>query len=168
MTRLSAQKILRYQQTDDWCGPAVIQMALAAGGIRRSQKEIAKDVIHKWWGTTQQAILAYLSRYFDRLNFKEKANLANVSYHLKKGHIVIVNWWDDIDPEEEEGHYSLILGVGKKRITLADPSQNRGIWQMRRRYFITRWYDSIDVNWKKWIEGWMLWVDPKSRINLPH
>ena len=32
------------QEKSGWCGPAVIQMALLAGGIKKSQKDIAKEV----------------------------------------------------------------------------------------------------------------------------
>ena len=167
MTRLSAQKILRYQQKPGWCGPAAIQMALAAGGIRKPQKDIARAVYKSWWGTTQQAIFAYLSKYFKRLNFRENSKLADVRYHLAKRHIVMVNWWDDFIPEDIDGHYTLLVGYSQKtkKVKLVDPLSERGIWKMPIKDFRDRWYDKLDVQNKTWIEGWMLWLDPKSRIN---
>jgi len=35
---------------------------------------------------------------------------------------------------------------------------------MEKEDFKKRWYDSLDTQDKKWISGWMLWVDPKSKI----
>lgn len=169
------KKILRYQQKDAWCGPAVIQMALAAGGFRVPQKDIAKDVVMKWFGTTQQMIYAYLSRYFHRLSFKEGATLRHVTYHLDAGHIVIVNWFDDSAFEAEQkkkydpndyGHYSLILAYNRttRKLTLANPEEGKGIVSMQSKDFNSRWYDTLDIHGKKWVDGWLLWVDPASAI----
>lgn len=158
-------KFFRYQQKSAWCGPAVIQMALAAAGIKIPQAKIAKDVMHKWWGTTQQSMFAYLSRFFGRLNYKENSTLPDIKYHLKKGHVIIVNWWDNIDTgDEEDGHYSLLVDYNYKTraVTLGDPAAGRGIWDLSWKNFKSRWYDSVDINNKKWIKRWMLWIDPKS------
>ena len=169
------KKILRYQQTDAWCGPAAIQMVLAAGGIRKTQKEIAKNVSHYWWGTTQQLIFAYLSKYYSRLNFKENTTFANVTYHLKKKHIIMVNWFDD-DParnidynatnEFDYGHYSLLIDYDtkKRRVTLLDPSESNGFRQVDVKKFKQKWYDYLDVYGQRWLDGWMLWVDTDSKI----
>lgn len=162
------KKILRHQQKPGWCGPAVIQMVFAAAGMRKSQKEIAHDVYQKWWGTTQQTILAYLSQFFKIVNFKQNATTVDISQHLDSGHVIIVNWWDDIDKSEDpDGHYSLVLKYDKetKKVTLGDPATGRGIWKMKARDFNFHWYDYLDTNNRTWIEGWMLWVDPKSKIS---
>lgn len=142
-------------------------MTLASGRIKIPQAKIAKEVLLPWWGTTHDSIYAYLSRYFKNLNFKSDSKISDIEYYLKKGHTVIVNWWDNLDPEDEEdGHYSLALLVDRKRgkLTLADPSGTRGIWKIDIKDFNDRWYDYLDVHGKKWVNGWLLWVDPKSRI----
>ncbi|OGM56816.1 hypothetical protein A3A50_03800 [Candidatus Woesebacteria bacterium RIFCSPLOWO2_01_FULL_38_20] len=168
MIKKEYSRILRYQQEDGWCGPAVVQMALAVGRIRKTQKAVAKDIYQPWWGTTQQAIHAYLSKYFSRLNSKNNSKISDILYHLNKDHAIIVNWWDDIntDPDDADGHYCLILDYDQKnrKLVLADPSERRGIWKMGRKDFNDRWYDAIDLAGKKWIDGWMLWIDPTSRI----
>ena len=79
----------------------------------------------------------------------------------------MVNWWDDLDKDDtEDGHYSLVLDFDKKggKLTLADPSLGRGIWKINAKEFNKRWYDSLDTRGNKWVSGWMLWVDPKSKI----
>lgn len=138
-------------------------MILLAGGIKKTQSAIAKDVYKSWWGTNQTTIYSYLSQFFKNLNFKERAKISDIKIHLNKGHLIIVNWWDDYDsePNEDCGHYSLVFGYDSKskKLTLGDPAKNGGIWQVDEKDFKNRWYDSLDLRGKKWIEGWMLWVD---------
>lgn len=161
----SWKKLLRHQQKAGWCGPAVIQMVLASSGRRLTQAKIAKDVFLPWWGTTQDAIYAYLSKFFTELNFKKDSTLSDLTYHLERGHIIIVNWWDDLDPEDADGHYTLLLDYApeKRKVTLGDPSSGRGIWKMDSKEFNNHWYDSLDERGKKWVAGWMLWVNPKAK-----
>ena len=161
------KKYHRFQKRPGWCGPAVIQMVLAKCGIKKTQEEIAKEVYKKWWGTTQQITLAYLSRFFKIVNYKNNAAMKDVLFHLKKGHIVILDWWDDFDVEMAGGHYSIAVEYHPrlKALTLADPSNDRpGIWTISDKEFNAKWYDTLDVHNRTWIEGWMLWVDPKSKI----
>lgn len=140
-------------------------MALACAGVKKSQTEIAENVYHSWWGTTQQSMLAYLSQYFENLNFLENAEISDIEAHLNKSHIVIVNWWDDLDPKDAEGHYGIAVDYDGKnnKITLADPSEGRGIWEINIKEFEEKWFDFLDVDKKIKIKRWMLWIDPVSK-----
>lgn len=161
------KKYHRFQEKPGWCGPAVIQMVLLKCGIKKTQKEIARDVYKSWWGTPQQMILAYLSRFFKIVNYKHNATFADISFHLNKGNIVILDWWDDFEEDIAEGHYSIATAYDNKlrALTLADPSCDRpGIWTVSDKEFRSKWYDTLDVYDRTWIEGWMLWTDPKSKI----
>jgi Peptidase_C39 like family len=162
------KKFHKFQENPGWCGPAVIQIALLACGITKTQKDIAKEVYKEWWGTTQQIILAYISQFFKIVNYKHNATMKDVSFHLKKGHIVILDWWDDIDKEDEPGGHYAIAGnydYKLKGLTLVDPSDGRpGIWTISDKEFDKKWYDTLDVHDRTWIEGWMLWLDPASKI----
>jgi len=156
-----------FQEKSAWCGPATIQMVLASSGIVKSQKEIAGEVLKDWWGTDHRIMLAYLSRFYTSLNYKENATIRDISNHLKKKHIVILDWWDDLSSGNPDGHYSLAVKLNSKNklLTLADPSNERdGVWSIKSKEFKDRWYDSLDVRNKIWIEGFMLWIDPKSKI----
>ncbi len=161
------KKYHRFQKRPGWCGPAVIQMVLAKTGIRKTQKVIARYVYKEWWGTAQQMILAYLSKFFKIVNYKHDASFTDVSFHLNKGNIVVLNWWDDFDENEQGGHYSIAASYDSKlgALTLVDPSNERpGIWTISENEFREKWYDSLDVHDRTWVEGWMLWVDPGSKI----
>ena len=167
MEKSQWKKVLRFQEKPGWCGPAVIQMALLSAGIKKTQKEIAKDVYHEWWGTGQNITLAYLSRFFKLVNFKINGTISDINYHLKKGHLVIIDWWDDLDGDDPDGHYSLVVEYDKKEknLTLLDPYNARdGIWKMDVKELNDRWYDFLDVHGNTWVDGWMLWVDPSSKI----
>lgn len=161
------KKYHRYQRKPGFCGPAAIQIVLAKAGIRKSQHEIARYVYKEWWGTAQQMILAYLSKFFKIVNYKHDATFADITFHLNKGNIIVVNWWDDFDENEQGGHYSVVGDYDSKlgALTLVDPSNERpGIWTISENEFRDKWYDTLDVHDRTWIAGWMLWVDPKSII----
>jgi len=155
----------KFQEKPSWCGPAVIQMALSFAEINKSQQEIAKAVCKDWWGTTEPMILAYLSQFFEEINFSNDSTLEDIVLHLDKGHIVILDWWDDINKNETPGgHYSIAADYKSGILTLADPSNDRaGIWDINANEFLSKWFDTLDVNNKIKIKGWMLWIDPKSK-----
>ena len=170
MAKINWKKIHRFQENKDWCGPAIIQMVLKAVGFRKSQKEIAKDVYIKWWGTTQQMLIAYLSRFFKNIRYKRNSSIADISRNLNKGYIVIVNWWDDLDASDADGHYTIVSKYDSKNkmLTMLDSSNSRqGIWKMSSKDFKDRWYDALDVHGDNWIDGWMLWIDVNSRLKKP-
>ena len=161
------EKIHRFQKKPGWCGPAVIQMILLASGIKKSQRSIAQAVYKDWWGTSQEMILAYLSKFFGKVEFKTYAKIKDIKKQLKRGNLILVDWWDNLDGDTPDGHYTLIIGYDtvRKMLQMADPTNAReGIWEMEKEDFKKRWYDSLDTQDKKWISGWMLWVDPKSKI----
>jgi ABC-type bacteriocin/lantibiotic exporter with double-glycine peptidase domain len=161
------KKHLKFQKQSGWCGPAVVQMVLSYNGIKKRQKTIAEAIYKHWWGTGHGLMIAYLSKFFKVVNFKNNATITDVRRHLDKANIVIVNWWDDFSKNEADGHYSIIIDYDSKNklITLADPSRTRkGIWKIKSKEFNSKWYDYLDIHGRTWTDGWMLWVDPKSKI----
>ena len=147
---------------------ACVQMAILAGtGVLVPQNEIAKDIYLDWWGSPQQLVLAYLSRYFKKVNYKHSATIRDIAFHLnQREDICIVNFWDDfLDGEIGDGHYSVVAECRKGIITLIDPSQERdGIWSLSTRVFNAHWYDTIETQGKLYVAGWLLWINPESRI----
>lgn len=111
-------------------------------------------------------MVAYLSRFFSELNFKINSSIADIETHLNQSHIVIVDWWDDLDDDPNDppdGHYSIVASVDRKQGTLKliDPSA-RGIWEMKLSDFEARWYDFLDVDQKIRQPRWLLWLAPSS------
>lgn len=152
------------QEQSGWCGPAVIQMVLKAAGIDNQQKEIANKVYLRWWGTTQDAMIAYLSQYFKEMGSSQNLGIKEAKKHLSLGRIVVVDWWNDLDGSDEpDGHYSVLLFISPDNIlTLADPSCDGGFRKIAAKDFIRRWYDYKDFNCNIKSQRWLLWVNPKS------
>jgi ABC-type bacteriocin/lantibiotic exporter with double-glycine peptidase domain len=164
---LNWKRLHRYQKKPGWCGPAVIQMILLAVGINKSQESIEKDVNLSWWGTTEDITIAYLSQYFTSLGYKNNSTLRDITSHINKGNIVILDWWDDLSQGEPDGHYSIAASFDSKskRLTLVDPSAiRRGVWSLKYGEFKKRWYGYLDVNRKLILNRFLIWVDPQSKI----
>lgn len=168
MAKIDWKKHHRFQRKPGWCGPATIQMVLFANGIKKKQRDIAKETYKAWWGTNQQMMVAYLSKFFKIVNYKHNSTTTDILFHLNKGNIVVVDWMDDMDYREPEGgHYCIVGDYDEvaRMLTLVDPSNARqGIWNIAAKDFKEKWFDSIDLHDKLRVEGWMLWVDPKSKI----
>ena len=160
------QKHYETQRGIYWCGVATIRMIFSATGINVSQEEIAKQVLIPWWGVSRDVMLAYFSKYFKIVNFKN-GTLKDISYHLKKKNIVVVDWWDDlIECDFDNGHYTVVVDYNgsARTITLADSSEGMGLRNIPTKKFLSKWYDYLDLNNRLYDTGWMLWIDPKSRI----
>ena len=164
----SWKSVHRFQEKSGWCGPAIIQMALSRVHLEKSQEEIAHDVYKNWWGTSYSLMVAYLSRFFRRVKFKSNATIQDLKRLVDNGNIVIVDWWDDLDAEDPDGHYCIVANVSreKKTIRLVDPTNARkGIWEIKIKDFRDRWYDYLDVHGSTWVDGLLIWIDPKSKIS---
>jgi hypothetical protein len=146
------------------CGPSVVKMVLSATGIKKSIIEISFFVYKFWYGSPRDLIFGYLSKFYRIVNFKTSAKISDISFHIKQGHIVILNWFDDLGDGDADGHYSIAAKCEKGKITLVDPSNQRdGIWSMSTKEFNSRWFDYIDLNNRTYSEGYIIWVDPKSK-----
>jgi hypothetical protein len=157
-----------YQEKDGYCGVAVIQSILAAAGINKTQKEIAKDVYLKFWGVGRQIMLAYLSLFFKIVNYRDNSQIGDVIPHLRKNHAIVLNWWDDIESGYEDGHYSILADYDPKSklVSLVDPSTCRdGFWKINYSKFKHKWWDGLTTDNKIWSTGWFLWCDINSKRN---
>ena len=156
----------RFQEKDDYCGIAVIQSILAKAGIEKTQEEIAKDVFIPWWGVSRGILLAYLSIFFKTVNYRDNSRMGDVTPHLKKGHAVILNWWDSDEDGYGDGHYSILADYDSKErvLTLADPSNERdGFWKIKYSEFKHKWWDTLTTDDKIWSTGWFMWINLNSK-----
>jgi ABC-type bacteriocin/lantibiotic exporter with double-glycine peptidase domain len=113
------QFIYRKQETDVYCGPAIVQMILASNGTEISQSEIAVSLgTNEATGTTIDAMRDFLrSCGFDAVR-KNDASLQDIKHALNLGEIIIVGY---VEPEEDVPHYSLVKEVTAEAIILIDP-----------------------------------------------
>lgn len=130
-------KIKPYRQKrPGFCGPASLKMVLDFFGIEKSEAEIGK--ICKVSEESGMAIPGFrrAAREFGfNLFFKNNADFKDISGFLCKKIPVIVDWFS-----VDGGHYSVVAGLDKKNIYLADP-EFRKIKKMSRDTFKRVWFD---------------------------
>ncbi len=127
-----------YKQLNDWfCGPAVVQMILAADGIKISQPVLAKEMATSpYEGTSRQDLVRILRRHRYKVVTKTYAKLADVKRMLADGWYIVVNYRE---VEENIGHYAIVLAVTSTSIVFNDPYHGRQ-YRLPRSVFLKRWF----------------------------
>ena len=107
------------QEKDWWCGPAVMQMALASFGIKKSQKVLAKELGAKNndIGTKNSSMIKVAKKYFSVVDSKEKKSFSELKNHLKQKKAVIVSYFYEPD---KTGHFAVVKDITSKGIILCD------------------------------------------------
>ena len=128
----------RKQETDFYCGPAIVQMILAAHGIDLSQNAIADAL-----GTTEAAgtMVDAIQRYFATHGFAvtctNEAQLSDIDLMASAGKYVVVGY---VEPSEDVPHYGIVKTMTSQDITIIDP-WNGADHLMPREIFEERWRD---------------------------
>ncbi len=125
-----------FRETPGLCGSASLKMVLDYWGVRVSEAEtVRKAGASKEKGTTKEGLLKAAKHFGFRVSSKEKSSLADLKYFIKRKIPVIVDWFS-----EDEGHYSIVVGLDKKNIWLMDP-ELPGKRKMSREKFLRVWFD---------------------------
>lgn len=147
------------QITENHCGPAVIQMLLENIGVNASQEEITEaagaTLTIAMHGTRVDQLARAVNQIAPEavLWYKEKATSANLEFVLDSCKFPVgVEWqglFDDVDEEDDYGHYSIISHMDKLKdeLIIVDPykdfvDQNRII---KMSLFLRRWWDYNEV-----------------------
>jgi ABC-type bacteriocin/lantibiotic exporter with double-glycine peptidase domain len=136
----------RYQSTEWTCGPAVARMALAAFGVRVTERTLARRMeTNPRTGTRQAELIRCLKRAGLSADARRHRRLDRLARALKAGAIVIVLYRDR---DGEEGHYALLIGADKRRVRLRDPWYGPD-YSLPRREFLSRWHDTarLSLHW---------------------
>lgn len=105
------------QETDYYCGPAVVQMLLARIGIIFTQAQLAEEMqTLPEVGTTASAIVALLGKHGLSAERRNGAALADIAHALDAGQLAIVGYI-----AEDEPHYALVSALTDSHIVLQDP-----------------------------------------------
>lgn len=110
-------QIKSFRQSPGMCGPACLKMVLEYYGIKMTEKKLAKlcgaTVSH---GVEAEPMLAAAKKLGLKGFVKDHATISELRKFLKKEIPVIVDWFSIND-----GHYSVVIGVGREYIYLEDP-----------------------------------------------
>lgn len=92
-------------------------------------------------GTQPEDMVRYLRRIGFGVRVKEEACWLDLKKAIGKGKMVLVDWWTDIgDPGEDLGHYSVVIRVGSRSLTIFDPDLNKKR-VLGKDKFLERWHD---------------------------
>jgi len=129
-------KIKSFRQKPGFCGPASLKMVLSYYKIEKSEKELVKITgCTAKKGTSANGILK-AARMFGLKGFvKDFSNFNEIRYYLDRNIPVIIDWFS-----EDEGHYSVAVGINRKSIYFQDPELGR-IRKMNLDLFKRVWFD---------------------------
>ncbi len=131
----------KQENLDIYCGPAVVQMILAAHGLERSQDELAQILGTDATGTSAQAIAEFLMSCGFFVERKNGAELKDIETALESGASVIVGYIESGD--NLLNHYGIVADLDDGHIVLVDPLLGPEL-SMARDDFESRWRDEPD------------------------
>jgi predicted double-glycine peptidase len=131
-------KIKPFRQKIGFCGPASLKMVLDYYGIKKSENVLGKitgRTAKK--GTPANGILRAVKILGLKGFVKDFSNFNEIKYYLNRKIPVIVNWFS-----EDEGHYSVVVGIDKTNIYLQDPELGR-IRRINLKVFKRIWFSFL-------------------------
>lgn len=135
-------KLKQFRQSPGFCGPASLKMVFDYYGVRTSEKEIAKMAGScRDRGTNMQGMIKAAQHFGFHAFSKQRSSISDLKYFVQKGIPVIVDWFF-----VNEGHYSVVVDIDSKNISLMDPTlRNMRIYVRRRKLpiaaFLKVWFD---------------------------
>lgn len=129
-------KLTPYRQSPSYCGPASLRIVLEFFGLKKTEAELGRlSGCTKKQGVGAKGLLKAASE-LDFAGFvKDNSKLSDIQFFLNKKIPVIVDWFSGND-----GHYSVVAGLDKKYIHLADPEVGK-IHKIGLETFERVWFD---------------------------
>jgi predicted double-glycine peptidase len=109
----------RRQKQNYTCGPVVLQMVFRYFGSQLKRHDlIQKARTNKEKGTARKAMRDVARREGFHFIAAYDGTLRTLTKYLKQGIPIIVNY---IEPEQDDGHYAVVIGRKDDHIILNDP-----------------------------------------------
>lgn len=133
---------------EDWCGPVTLQMFIEAVDGRKIPRHVLVKLCKtRGEGTYIPELRAALRELGVEHRTRVNSSLAFVGSIIKETRKPVIVIYRE--PEDEDLHYALCVGLTNSNILLNDPWHGRG-FRLPRDEFVRRW--------KTWnISGWVLW-----------
>jgi predicted double-glycine peptidase len=157
-------KIFR-QKMSAYCGPAALRIIFYYYGLRPSEEAIAKKAGTTFFRGTSHAGMKRAVKSFGWYGFwKERGRISDLRHFVRLKRPVIVDWFS-----VHEGHYSVVAGISKKFIFLADPELPTAN-KLPVEIFKKIWFDFDGSSIKKpgqWHFEWLMAPTPeKTRYKI--
>jgi ABC-type bacteriocin/lantibiotic exporter with double-glycine peptidase domain len=126
------------QETEYTCGPAAMRMILAALGIKKTEKELAKLMrTSKLYGTPNRRLPKLVERLkLDHATVRN-GNIEELKKFLKEGYLIIVGYYSKL---EGVGHFAVVKKIGQNYIYLLDPKMGPDL-KYSHNYFMKIWHN---------------------------
>lgn len=148
------------RQTTGACGPYALAAVLLYHGVRVPVRRLAKLMgTTRAHGTKPPRLRAAARSLGFDVWVRQWAELRDLRRVLKRNRPPVVLWFS-----EQEGHYSVVVGLDQRFVYLADPELGR-VRKLSRRFFRRCWFDfSTDGPEKRsrLYPRWMLVVEPQG------
>ena len=152
------------------CGPACLRMVLDYYEIEAEEIDIeGASGCNKFHGTRPAQMARYLRKRGLVARARSNLTLADIKADIRRGlpSIVCYQAWSgpgvDLSTTVEHGHYAVIVGIGRNRVTLCDPSAKTKRIHIPAADFLARWRD-VDSRGTKF-PRWALTVSPRKRAS---
>ena len=130
----------RKQETDLFCGPAIVQMILATQDLEISQIDIAGEMTTDKRGTPIKAMESYLKAQGFSTRRTNEAQWEDIEDALGERATIVVGY---LEKGEDKAHYALVATTTQGEIILTDPFFGPE-YRLSREEFERRWKDDID------------------------
>lgn len=125
-----------FRQTAGLCGPASLKIAMSFFGVHVSEARLTKLAgANTKDGVDAKGLVRAARALGFRARLRDLLTIEDLRKSVAKNIPVIVDWFSVSD-----GHYSVVVGVDKENVFLADPElgQTRA---MRHQEFLHIWFD---------------------------
>lgn len=139
------------------CGPACLQMVFAYYKKRMSEAELTRELrSNDDVGTTPGRMIAITRKHGFFCYVNNNASLAEIEYFLRLEKPVIVYF---VEPTDEDDHYAVVSGMGKKKIFFNDSWNGKG-FSLSVSEFERRWHGKKKYHTS--LRRWLLVVSPEE------
>lgn len=168
LQKIIISKIKSFKQKTNWsCGPASLRTIFNFYKFKVSEEELISSGDIGEEGTDHKTMRFLARSYGFKFYSKNNSSLKDIEKWLTKGCPIIVNYQLG-NLNGENGHYSVIYGLDKDFIYIADPSNyyegTKGSFtenkKMEIENFLKRWFDLEELKNER--KGWMCIIRPKK------
>ncbi|MBI3120598.1 MAG: C39 family peptidase [Candidatus Kerfeldbacteria bacterium] len=141
------------QETEFFCGPACVQMILAAFSVSAQQEELASLLHTTRDGTLTRNIPETIKRFGLSVIVECPSTIQLLKQHLINDCVVMVNF---IEPRENLGHYIIVVEASTSHLVYHDPEAGPN-QQMLISEFMPRWQAESEP-----VKQWLLAVEKRK------
>jgi len=133
-----------HQRKSYTCGPASLKMVFDFFGLKTSEEKLKKYLkSNKEKGTKHKALINAVIRNGFYCYVHNHSSLSQIKGFIEKDLPVIIHY---IEPDSNEEHYSVVVGVHGRKIIMNDPWMGKR-FKLKEKEFERRWHGEKNYGW---------------------